>query len=166
MNPKNIGSRANLTSNRNITGLVIGCLNENETSWKYVISLDQMVEIKKYIDSEIVITETKPQYVRLNRLLRDIKSDQIETRQCASDLLCQFVEMEHELVTVNELKSIISPVVKCIKTESDSDTIFKLTESLFEIFDLNVLSDKEYLSLKEDLKSIASRQITQYFSEE
>lgn len=103
------------------SGLILGEINENNTGWKVQFSFDIKVFVERLNLSDVIISELKGLETILERLVRDINSEDLLTRQSASEILCYFIEENGFELDFATLKSFVPKMVERISIEEDWD---------------------------------------------
>lgn len=147
-------------------GLILGKINENNTGWKVQFSFDTKVLVERLNLSDIVIGEQKGLETILERLVRDINSEDLQTRQWTSEILCYFIEENGSEIDFDTLKSSVPKLVERISLEDDWDVGQKLSEGIFEFIYLQKLDKKSEFELVTKLATLDKDYLHTYLDDE
>jgi hypothetical protein len=165
VNNSNQGKFA-LNTLSNEKGIIIGEFNENNTGWKIQFSLDHSSNIQLITSKEITITGICDDTVFLERLIRDIYSEDLKTRQWASLVLCDFIEFNGEELELDLLNKSIDKMVERLSIENDYEVEKKLSEGLFEFLCLEKLTQKDEQKLVIQLANLNKEVLFCYLNNE
>ncbi|BDD03864.1 hypothetical protein [Aureibacter tunicatorum] len=162
-----IGHKAKLL-NPEKEGIILqmNYLNSEKMVPTYNVSLDRDIKIVKTTEDSLSFGEKVPIEMYFNRIIRDIQSEEVLTREYAAETLCNFLEFELKTIDLNLLKSGIQKIIEQIKVENNINTEQKLVEGLFEFIWHKKISKKAEIELLEKLTEIDKYYIWSYLGDE
>ena len=107
----------------NEQGLILGEISFHGVGWQAQFSYDDKIEIDVIKLSELDIGELKSDYETLSRLLRDINSTIQQTRELASEILCNFIEEVGADIDLETLQNALN--MACFHTILTNDLLSK-----------------------------------------
>jgi hypothetical protein len=165
VNNSNQGQFA-LNTLTNEKGIILGGFNENNNGWKIQFSLDHSCNIQLITSKEITITGICDDAIFMERLIRDIYSEDLKSRQWASDVLCDFIEFNGEELELDLLNKSVDKMVERLSIENDYEVEQKLSEGLFEFLCLEKLTQKEEQKLVIELANLNKEVLFSYLNHE
>ena len=123
-------------------GIILEEINENNTGWKAQLSLDNKVLIKRVHLNEITILEKVKDEFILERLTRDINSEDLNTQLWSSEILCNFIENYGNSIDIQKLEKSISVIIDKLSLENEYEIEQKLAELIFEYLWLERIDKK------------------------
>ena len=148
------------------SGLILGEINVNNTGWKSQFSYDDKLLIVRLSMEEFTIGELTSDEIILERLSRDIHSDFLQTRQWASEMLCNFIEESGAYIDFEFLKVSINKIVDRLSIEDVDDVGQKLSEGIFESICLQKLEKSAELELVKKLANLDKDYLYTYLDDE
>ena len=113
-------------------GIILQEINENNRGWKLQFSFDNKTLITCFDFNEITIFEKLKDELLLERLIRDISSNNLNTQIWSSEILCYFIEEYGENIELKILEKAILEMVNELSRENEYDIEQKLAEGIFE----------------------------------
>ena len=124
-------------------GIVLQEINENNGGWKVQFSFENKNLIKRFDFNEITVVEKVKDELLLERLTRNINSENLETQIWSSEILCYFIEEYGNVIGKVELEKAIELMTNKLKEENEYDIEQKLAEGIFEFLCLEKIDRKE-----------------------
>jgi hypothetical protein len=113
-------------------GIILQEINENNSGWKLQFSFDNKTLITRFDLNEITIFEKLKDELLLERLTRDINSNDLNTQIWSSEILCYFIEEYGENIEIKILEKAILEMLNELSRENEYDIEQKLAEGIFE----------------------------------
>jgi hypothetical protein len=139
----NIQGQIALNKITNEKGIVIGEFNENNAGWKVQISLDNESIIQLLNPNDYTLLGYCDNQIFLDRLIRDINSQDLKTRQWTTETLCYYIETTGSDIELQLLSNSINKMINRLAIETDYDVQQKLSEGIFEYIWLEMLNKEE-----------------------
>ena len=150
----------------NEQGLILGEISFNNTGWKAQFSYDNKIEIDSINLSELNIGELRSDNESLSRLLRDINSTSEQTREWASEILCNFIEEAGADIELDTLQSAVNKMVDRITIEDNWKVGQKLGEGIYEFICLQKIDKTAELELIKKLALLDKDFLYSYLDDE
>jgi hypothetical protein len=143
------GQKAKLNSTSE-EGIILQEINENNTGWKVQFSFENKNLIKRFDFNEITVVEKLNDEILLERLTRNINSEDLDTQIWSSEILCYFIEEYGMDIDKESLENTIKEMVNKLSVENEYEIEQKLAEGIFEFLWLENIdkSDEEKLIIK------------------
>jgi len=148
------------------SGIILNERNENNTGWKVQFSFDDKSLVKRFNPDELNIHNKINDNLLLERLIRDINSDDLNTRQWSSEVLCYFIEEVGSELDFNLLKSSVDEMKNSLSVEEDFDVQLKLSEGIFEFIYLQKLDKSSEYNLITKLAALNKDVLYTYLDDE
>lgn len=131
-------------------GIIVQEINENNTGWKVQFSFENNNLIKRFDFNEITVVEKLNDEILLERLTRNINSEDLDTQIWSSEILCYFIEENGMDIDENSLENAIKEMINKLSVENEYEIEQKLAEGIFEFLWLEKIdkSDEEKLIIK------------------
>ncbi len=163
---KGIQAKTALNKISNEKGIVIGEFNENNTGWKVQFSLDNNTLIQLATSNDLLIIGNCDNNTFLERLVRDIYAEDLETRQWASEILCYFIESNGSELDFDLLTYSVNKMIERLSIEDNYDVEQKLSEGIFEFIWLEKLTKEKERNLIIQLAGINKDTLFCYLDDE
>lgn len=128
--------------------------------------MDNKCLIEELLQKDILLIGKCEVNMFLERLIRDIGSGDLKTRQSASEVLCYFIESTGSTIELNILTNSIWQMVERLAKENDYDVEQKLSEGIFEFIWLERLNEIENRNLITHLAKLDKNSLICYLDEE
>lgn len=148
------------------SGIILEEFNENNIGWKVAWSHDDHSKIIILESEQLVLSNKVDNETFVRRLLRDISSDDEETKEISSDVLCYFIESEGIKIDENILKQIILKLIHRLKVENNPNVQQKLIEVIIEYIWLETTEDQNRQNIISDLAKLDNDMLFNYFDDE
>lgn len=166
-------------------GIILQEIKENNEKWKFQFSFNNKVLIKRFAFSEVTIIEKIKDELLLERLIRDINSNDSNTELWSSQILVYFIEEYGSDIDTNKLKNSIIEMLKKLSRINEQTVENLLSEGIYEFLILenidcqtkqkiiielarlnkdclyDLLNDEEYL-LFHEVKEFVERKRNEY----
>lgn len=133
---------------------------------KYSVSFDKENTIERITEDHLSFGEKVSKTDFFLRLIRDIQVSDEPTREFASAILSDFLELNIENFNLDTLKLGIEKIIEQITIEENINSEHKLVEGLFEFIWSKKLSNNEEIELLERLTEIDKYYICSYLGDE
>lgn len=132
---------------------VIGEINEknHDWNWKVQFSFDNKSLVKRLDANDITIYKKSNDKTFFERLIRDISSDDLETRQWTSEMLCDYIEDLDPDFDFEFLRELVEIMINRLSIEEDFDVQRELCEGIYEYICLQKLDKDRELQLVKKL---------------
>ncbi len=150
------------------TGIVFNLNSQviNQSLDKYIVSFDSEIRIEQLTEEKLHFEEEVSKTILFKRLIRDIRSFDIKTREVVSLLLCDFIEIEVTDFDLEVLKDGVEQMIQQIKEEKNINIEHKLVEGVFEFIWHKKNSKNEEIELLERLTEIDKYYVWSYLGDE
>ncbi|WP_459212271.1 hypothetical protein [Aquimarina rhabdastrellae] len=150
------------------TGIVFKLNSQviNQSLDKYIVSFDNEIRIEQLTEEKLHFEEEISKTILFKRLIRDIRSFEIKTREVVSLLLCDFIEIEVTDFDLEVLKDGVEQMIQQIKEEKNINIEQKLVEGVFEFIWHKKMSKNEEIELLERLTEIDKYYVWSYLGDE
>ncbi|WP_305952614.1 hypothetical protein [Emticicia oligotrophica] len=146
--------------------LELNSLSNDNKAKKYSISYDNESKIDTVNQDQIILGEKISKIDFFLRLVRDIQSNDDQTREYASSTLCDFLEFDTQDFNLEVLENGIDIIIEQIKIEKNINVEQKLVEGIFEFIWLKRITKIKEIGLLERLTEIDKYYIWSYLGDE